>query len=216
MHMKKLFFIVCVSVLSISCDKISIETVNAFSGEYWMETSTKHMKDGEVIDSSCIWSPVSIYKKGETLYVQTECFGEPDTISENPKEMELFRERPKNIPFSENDSIETTQLPEHPIYVVIGGMIVCINHGIRVKSLPIQVESGSETVLNLKKFKAVNIQLIDPAFGESVQTIQAWYNYNPIVKNGNLLTWDIEFRDNGENMSREFDYVIHKNILYRR
>lgn len=224
--MKKSIFISLASIVIIltSCEKpISPETAKAFVGEYWMETNTYIMSGDQVTETLTHWSPVTIYMKEGKMFVQTEIFGAPDFESENPKSIEVYSERP-NFSSSKLPAIITEKTaidnPYHfHVIEVRYGTIRNLYHGICVQPLPIQVKSGSWTILNLKEFNPpVEVKLTDMA-GTLIQTMQIAYEYGPMIKNGETIIWDVEYKDdyiplNGQE--REWERIIHKNTLYKR
>ena len=229
MNCKK-FTILLVSFLAValtSCDsKVSPETANAFKGEYWMETTSTTMNGESVVDEGrTIWTPVSIYEKGGALYVQTELLGAPDTISEHPQEIQGTRERPdfasrriKTVDGEESEGIENVETSKHGAIVVMNGFILGINRGVKARTFPIKVKSGSETVLNLEAYKPIDVQLTN-ADGTALAIIKAWYEYGPMVKDGDVIKWEVQYRDNykhSSDYSAEWTHAIHKNTLYKK
>ena len=226
--MKKVV-IIMLSVLAIifaSCDgKVSPETANAFKGEYWMETTSTTMNGESAVDEGrTIWTPVSIYEKGGALYVQTELLGAPDTISEHPQGVQGTRERPfapRRVKAEDEPGgggIENVETSKLGAIVVRNGFICAINRGVNARTFPIKVKSGSETVLNLEAYKPVDVQLTDMD-GNALATIKAWYDYGPMVKNGDVITWEVQFKDNYNHNSEygsDWTHVIHKNTLYKK
>ena len=228
--MRKLLF-VFVSIAGLvltSCEKsISPETAKAFVGEYWMETTNVGVIGNEEVflNEKSSWTPVSIYEKSGKLYVQTEFYGAPDTISEHPQEIEGSHERPDFISprrilkeegdSTDNSGIETIVTTNKSVIIIRNGFILAINRGVTAKSLPIKVKSGSETILNLEAFKPVDVQLTNMD-GTKLQTIHAWYEYGPMIKKNDMITWEVELKDDYNNYLDEYDHVIHKNILYKR
>lgn len=221
--MRKISFII-LSVLALtSCEKpISPETAKAFVGEYWMETNTYIIGD-QVAETLTHWSPVSIYMKEGKMFVQTEIFGAPDFESENPKSIEVYSERP-NFSSSKLPAIitEKTAIINDPYHFhvieVRYGTIRNLYHGICVQPLPIQAKSGSLTVLNLESYKPVEVELTDVT-GTSIGKIHVWYEYGPMVKKGDTITWDVEYKDDytpSIGQEKEYDRIIHKNTLYKR
>ena len=220
-------FISLLAIVMASCNsKISPETANAFKGEYWMETTSTTMNGESAVDEGrTIWTPVSIYEKGGALYVQTELLGAPDTISEHPQEIQGTRERPdfaprrnKTVDGEEPEGIENVETSKHGVIFVRNGFICAINRGVNARTFPIKVKSGSETVLNLEAYKPVDVQLTDAA-GNSLAVIKAWYEYGPMVKDGDVITWEVQYKDNythNSNYSAEWTHVIHKNKLYKK
>ena len=227
--MKRLFLFVLpiLAVGLIGCDNISPEVANAFKGEYWMETSSTTMYKGEAIEPArTIWTPVSIYEEGGKLYVQTEMFGAPDIDSNHPKEIEGYRERPDFISPRKTKAddeepesgIEEVTGPDTARIVIINGYILSIYQGKRAQTHPIKVKSGSETVLKLEPYKKVGVMLTD-ATGNALQTIQAGYEYGPMLKEGDIITWQVDLpfeKMPSTDQSVEFDRVVHKNKLYKR
>lgn len=224
------FTLAIMSALAIvlaGCDsKVSPETANAFKGEYWMETTSTTMNGEAVVEESrTIWTPVSIYEKGGSLYVQTELLGAPDTISENPQEIQGTRERPdfvlrrvKTEYGEEPTGIENVESTNKGALIVVNGFIIGINRGVKARSFPIKYKSGSETVLNLETYQPVDVQLTDPA-GNALATIKAWYDYSPMVKDGDLIKWEVQYKDNYTHSSAyspDWTHVVHKNKLYKK
>ena len=232
--MKKhtLLLLPLLAFLLVSCDgKISPESANAFKGEYWMESTAIGIVNGteEPLSSSSTWTPVSIYEKGGKLYVQTEWFGAPYT-GEHPEEIEGTRERPdfilqRRVSAEEGDEepgegegIENVEVTNAAGIVVVNGCIIAINRGVKAKSLPIKVKSGSETVLNLEPYEKVIVSLTD-AEGNEIQKIHAWYEYGPMVKKGETISWEVEFKDDFTPPSDQgayYERIFHRNTLYKK
>jgi len=229
--MKKLSFILFVTMLLVSCDgKISIETADAFKGEYWMETTTIKIVNGEELPTNgkSAWTPVSIYEKSGNLYVQTEMLGAPDTESEHPEEIDASWERPDFIlqrkVFAEkgeeepSDGLEEINTTDNAVIRIMNGYIIATNRGVLAKSLPIKVKSGSKTILNLEPYKKMDVQ-VSSSDGETIQTVKTWYEYGPMVMENEIITWQVELVLDGYVYSsnvQKFDHIIHKNTLYKR
>ena len=228
--MRKISFIILSILALTSCEKsISPETAKAFVGEYWMETNRVYTVGTEEfpLNTYTAWTPVSIFEKGGSLYVQTELLGAPDFNNEHPEEIEGTRERPDfiaphKLPKEEGDTtaqgIENVETGPTKALYVMSGNILLISHGVRARTLPIKVKSGSETVLNLESYKPVEVELTDET-GTSIGKIHAWYEYGPMVKKGDTITWDVEYMDDytpSNGQEKEYDRIIHKNTLYKR
>ena len=228
--MRKISFIILSILALTSCEKsISPETAKAFVGEYWMETNRVYTVGTEEfpLNTYTAWTPVSIFEKGGSLYVQTELLGAPDFNNEHPKEIEGTRERPDfiaphKLPKEEGDTttqgIENVETGITSNLVCRDGNIILISHGVLTQTLPIKVKSGSETVLNLESYKPVEVELTD-ATGTSIGKIHAWYEYGPMVKKGDTITWDVEYMDDytpSNGQEKEYERIIHKNTLYKR
>ena len=227
--MKKISFILFVIIFFASCDgKISPETSKAFIGEYWMESTTIGVTNGteELLSPSSTWTPVSIYEESSKLYVQTEWFGAPDTESEHPEEIEGTRERPnfmsqRRVRATERDEepnqgggVDNVEVTNKVTIAIVNACIIAINRGVRAKSLPIKVKSGSETILYLKQYKPVEVELTDMA-GESLGKMRAWYEYGPMVQKGEKIAWDVDYKDD-YTYDTKYDRVVHRNTLYKR
>jgi hypothetical protein len=52
--------------------------------------------------------------------------------------------------------------------------------------------------------------------GTKLQTIHVWYEYGPMIKKNDMITWEVELKDDYNNYLDEYDHVIHKNTLYKR
>lgn len=229
--MKNLYtlLIAITAIILASCEKsISSETAKAFVGKYWMETNRIYTVGTEEfpLNTYSAWTPVSIYEKSGSLYVQTELLGAPDFNNEHPEEIEGTRERPDFVAphrLSKEEGDTTTQGIENvetgitSNLVCRDGNIILISHGVLAQTLPIKVKSGSETVLNLEPYKPIEIVFTNAA-GDSIGKAKAWYEYGPMINNGETITWDVEYKDeytplNDQEM--EYDRIIHKNTLYK-
>lgn len=231
--MKKTAFILFVAMLLASCDSnISPEIANAFKGEYWMKTitTTYYSSNGSIESTSAeSWSPVSIYEENGKLYVLTDNYGRPDTDTTSGASHGYilnYTDHPNyvgarcrtGVKEDDEGGIENVEVIGDPIVFLRNGMIWTVWKGIYFKSLPIKVHSGSETVLNLEPYDKVDVQLTT-AEGEILQTIKAWYEYGPMVKDGDVIKWEVEYKDDyvrPSNQDAEYDRVIHKNTLYKR
>lgn len=229
--MKRIVYISLASlVISLtSCDRVSPEITNAFKGEYWMKTNRIYTVGAEEfpLNTYSAWTPVSIYEKRGSLYVQTELLGAPDFNNEHPKEIEGTRERPDfiaphKLPKEEGDTtaqgIENVETGKKSNLVCVDGNIILISHGVLAQTLPIKVKSGSEAVLNLESYKPVEVELTDET-GTSIGKIHAWYEYGPMVKKGDTITWDVEYMDDytpSNGQEKDCERIIHRNTLYKR
>lgn len=229
--MKKLFFLYLFSltILLVGCDYVSPETANAFKGEYWMETTSTIMQGNEVVGDTprTVWSPVSIYEKKGKLFVQTNWFGAPNTQLEEMSSLyvEEYRERPDFISerrieyvVPRKDSIEIIVVDGSPQTIMMNGFIYTIHNGAYIKSLPISVKSGSETKLELKDCEPIPVEITNTT-GEYLTKIKNTYKYGPMLKNNEVITWqvDLTLTDLPEtDHSIEFDHIIYRNTLYKR
>lgn len=227
MNCKK-FTILLVSFLAVtltSCDsKVSPETANAFKGEYWMKTTTYMKYQGEVVQEPIgpTWSPVSIYEENGKLYVRTDHFGAPDTdTSEGAKHEYIVNhdDHPNYSPASYKSTEEIEPIEDDGTIrvVLMNGRIWSIRYGAYLRALPIQVKSGSETVLNLCDFKPVDVTITDAA-GIYLDVVKVRYEYGPMVKVGDSITWEVvfPFDFNRPNYGDPVDQAVHKNILYKK
>lgn len=221
-----------IALLLASCDdKISPETANAFKGEYWMKTTSYTMYEGQVTEEKGpIWSPVTIYEDGGKLFVQTDSYGAPDTdTTSNAKHGYIinYPDHPNYAPakYSSNDEpgdeeggIENVEDPIITRVFLMDGKIWTLHKGAYLKSLPIRVKSGSQTVLNLYEFQPVEIG-ITSADGIMLAVVNVSYQYEPMVKNGDVITWEVtmpfDFLKSYAN-NEHIDKIIHKNTLYRK
>ena len=229
--MRKISFII-LSVLALtSCEKaISPETAKAFVGEYWMKTSTCTVYEGNVTyERGPVWSPVSIYEKSGSLFVKTDRFGAPDTDTTSGAYHEYVIDYPNHPNYvstqknndepegSESGGIEDITDNITRVYL-IDGVLRTFRNGAELRSLPIKVKSGSETVLNLCNFKPFRIMLTD-ASGTALAEVDVAYKYGPMVKKGETITWDISLPFDflkSYSTHEQVDEVIHKNTLYKR
>lgn len=228
--MKRIFYISLASlVISLtSCDRVSPEIANAFKGEYWMKTTSCTMYDGSVTyERGPVWSPVSIYEKDGKLFVKTDQFGAPDTDTSSTAKHEYIIDYPDHPNYvsaryneeePESGGIEVVPANNITYVYLVNGFLRTIRNGAYLRSLPIQVKSGSETVLNLCNFKPFRITLTD-ASGTALAEVDVAYKYGPMVKKGEVITWDVTLPfDFLESYStyEQVDEVINKNTLYKR
>lgn len=208
-----------------SCNSnISPETANAFKGEYWMKTTTYMKYQGNIVQEPIgpTWSPVTIYEENGKLYVRTDYFGAPDTdISEGAKHEYIgkYDDHPNYAPaiYQSVDSIGNVEDDGTIRVVLMSGRIWSIRYGAYLRSLPIQVKSGSETILNLCDFKPVDVTITDAA-GIYLDVVKVRYEYGPMVKVGDSITWEVvfPFDFNRPNHGDPVDQAVHKNILYKK
>lgn len=212
----RIVFISLLAFVLASCSKISPETAYAFKGEYWMKTSTVGMYQGKEIDEvRTMWSPVSIYEEKGRLLVETNWYGAPYTGGERPRNpyVEEYQECPDNL-----GGIKDVVINGGPITVIRNGFLYTVKGDDYIKSEPIVVKSGSSTVLVLKDFKPVKIEIAD-AEGTSLGKISVKYDYGKMIKKGNEITWQVDL--DLSNMPQfencvNYDRVVHKNILYKK
>lgn len=229
--MKKSIFISLASIVIIltSCEKsISPETAKAFVGEYWMKTTVCTMYEGNVTsERGPVWSPVSIYEEDGKLYVRTDNYGAPDTDTSSTAKHEYiidYPDHPSNVGARyheeepESGGIDVVPANNITYVYLVNGFLRTIRNGAYLRSLPIQVKSGSETVLNLYDFTPFKVTLTD-ASGIYLAEVDVAYKYGPMVKKGEVITWDVTMPfDFLESYStyEQVDEVVHKNTLYKR
>ena len=223
MKIRTLLLLPLFTLILASCDsQISPVATDAFKGEYWMETTNIGVIDGveEPLTAKSTWSPVSIYEKDGGLYVQTELLGAPDLGNEHPVEAEGTTERPNFIKpnrLQAEDSVPSS--PAMDIFRIISGYIILESHGVMpVRTLPIKAKSGSAKVLNLEPYEPVEAA-ITGADGQVIVMIHAWYEYGPMVKNGETITWEVDYRDDytpPSELGVNYDRIIHRNVLYKK
>ena len=231
--MKKLSFILFVTILLASCDKpISPETSKAFVGEYWMETSTVTMKGDKVVNDALSpkWSPVKIYEENGKLFVRTNFYGAPylSDDSTHAEPVEVYNERPNFVSprraladdgddEGEGSSIEDIVIQRTEM-IIMNGNITVNRNGTFLKSEPIKVKSGSSNVLELEKFTPVAVHVTDVE-ERDIGTVKCTYEYGPMVKKDDVITWKVDLLlDNlpSNEHVEGADHAVHKNILYRR
>ncbi len=213
-----------VSFVMMSCNQISPEAKTAFIGEYWMETKPVEMCGDQVIYEfeHARWSPVSIYEENGKLWVRTNWFGAPylSDDAEHAKVVEEYRDRPDFLPRkSQKDEIDSVTVTNgKPIVILQNGLMYTVRNGAYWQSEPIEVKSGSSTVLELREFTPVDVTVTN-FDGTYLATVPVKYTYGPIVKNDEELSWQVELdlsqmpeSLNGANVDR----VVHRNILYKR
>ncbi len=228
----KLLLLPLLAFFLVSCDgKISPETANGFKGEYWMKTTVCTMYQGQVTEErGPVWSPVSIYEEDGCLLVRTDRFGAPDTVTTSGVKHEYILSYPdhpnyihpsKNGDVLENLMLDSTEIIPVNITVylyLVDGFLSTIRNGAELRSLPIKVKSCSATVLNLYDFKPFRVALIDSNW-KFLAEVDASYKYGPMVKNGDVITWEVTMPfDFLESYSahEQVDKIVHKNILYKK
>lgn len=231
--MKKSIFISLASIVIIltSCEKsISSETAKAFVGEYWMKTNVCTMYEGNVTsERESIWSPVSIYEEDGSLYVRTDRFGAPDTDTTSTAYHEYVTNYPDHPNYVSTQRKENDTEGSEPVGIediidnvtrvyLMDGALRTIRNGAELRSLPIKVKSGSETVLNLYDFTPFRVTLTD-ASGIYLAEVDVAYKYGSMVKKGEVITWDITMPFDflkSYSTHEPIEEVIHKNTLYKR
>lgn len=228
--MKKLsvFIIVCATIILASCNGISPETSKAFVGEYWMKTTVCTMYEGNVTsERGPVWSPVSIYEEDGKLYVRTDNYGAPDTDTSSTAKHEYIIDYPDHPNYvgaryneeePESGGIDVVPANNITYVYLVNGFLRTIKNGAYLRSLPIQVKSGSETVLNLYDFTPFKVTLTDPN-GVYLAEVDVAYKYGPMVKKGEVITWDVSLPFDflkSYSTHEQVDEVIHKNTLYKR
>lgn len=230
--MKKISFLLfSIVILALtSCEKsISPETAKAFVGEYWMKTTVCTMYEGNVtLERGPVWSPASIYEENGSLFVKTDRFGAPDTDTTSVANHEYVIDYPDHPNYvithkndddpegSESGSIENITDNITRVYLMDGALRT-VRNGAELRSLPIKVRSGSETVLNLCDFKPFRVTLTD-ASGTYLAEVDVAYKYGPMVKNGEVINWDVTLPFDflkSYSTHEQVDEVIHKNTLYK-
>ena len=231
--MKKLsvFIIVCATIILASCNGISPESSKAFVGEYWMKTTVYTMYEGNVAsERGPVWSPVSIYEEDGKLYVRTDNYGAPDTDTSSTAKHEYIIDYPDHPNYvgtqkNEGDTDGSDQgsgiddiIDNVTRVYLMDGALRTFRNGAELRSLPIQVKSGSETVLNLYDFTPFKVTLTD-ASGNYLAEVDAAYKYGSMVRKGEVITWDVTMPFDflkSYSTHEQIDEAIHKNTLYKR
>ena len=231
--MKNLYtlLIAITAIILASCNGISPETSKAFVGEYWMKTTVCTMYEGNVTsERGPVWSPVSIYEKDGSLFVRTDHFGAPDTDTtsaayheyvtnypDHPNYVSTQRKEDDTDGSDQGSSIEDIIDNVTRVYL-IDGALRTFRNGAELRSLPIKVVSGSETILNLSNFKPFRITLTDDT-GIKLAEADVAYKYGPMLKKGDVITWEVTMPYDflkSYSTHKQIDEVIHKNTLYKR
>ena len=231
--MKNLYtlLIAITAIILASCNGISPETSKAFVGEYWMKTTVCTMYEGNVTsERGPVWSPVSIYEKDGSLFVRTDHFGAPDTDTtsaayheyvtnypDHPNYVSTQRKEDDTDGSDQGSSIEDIIDNVTRVYL-IDGALRTFRNGAELRSLPIKVVSGSETILNLSNFKPFRITLTDDT-GIKLAEANVAYKYGPMLKKADVITWEVTMPYDflkSYSTHKQIDEVIHKNTLYKR
>ena len=71
--------------------------------------------------------------------------------------------------------------------------------------------------MNLEPYEPVEIAFTNAA-GESLGVIHAWYEYGPMVKKGETISWDVDYKDDLKRLDQsvEYDRIVHRNVLYKK
>ena len=200
-----------ISLFAISCENTN-PIFNDFIGEYEMTTEVIPIYgDTEIDFLPLVKSNVTIYEEKNKLFIQTDNFGMPFAYEENLTPFEVGSEQPEND--NSNSTLEDITVHTSAI-VMMNGLIHSIVQGVLAKSLPVQVKNVAHTKLTFNSSDSFEVTITDIT-GERFTTIDCHFEYDPIFKQNETLTWELalilhqSINDGGAEMTA----IRYKNIL---
>lgn len=200
-----------ISIFAISCENTN-PIYNDFIGEYEMTTEVIPVYgDTEIDFLPVVKSNVTIYEEKNKLFIQTDNFGMPFVQGDNPIPMEDENQQPESD--NTNSNLENVVVNTSAIYIK-NGLIYSVFQGVSVKSLPIQVKSVENTKLRMDNSKPFEVKLVDMT-GDHVTNIAQHFEYDPIFKQNETLTWELALRFHQpiKEGDAELTYIRYKNVL---
>lgn len=199
-----------ISICAISCDNSNMSNSD-FIGEYEMTTEVITVyNDAEFDDNPIVKSNVAIYQEQNKLFVQTDCFGIPFIYGEDFNPSEIENQQPDDN--SNSNIVDVT--PNTSVVVIVNGLVRSFVYGIAPESLPIQVKSVTATKLVVKNSKPFEVTITDYA-GERKANINCHFEYEPIFKQNETLTWELSLIPHQpiKDGTAEIMAIKYKNIL---
>lgn len=208
--MKNIFLFLCV-LLMCACN--SINPVSDIEGEYLLSAKWTTYING-VEDLTHIWRPDSAfrYKNNELLwakkseewyhnprtltifkdngvsYVTNTIIGEPDTLLQIIDGKFIGK---RNMPMV-TDGVEPMSCSKH-VHFWENGLIICHYNGIRhFQSLQTKIVERKNNSLVLAKSNPFECGYYDE-YENFIGYLNVQYNYDPIVVNGNRISWHAEY-----------------------
>ena len=199
-----------ISICAISCDNSNMSNSD-FIGEYEMTTEVITVyNDAEFDDNPIVKSNVAIYQEQNKLFVQTDCFGIPFIYGEDFNPSEIENQQPDDN--SNSNIVDVT--PNTSVVVIVNGLVRSFVYGIAPESLPIQVKSVTATKLVVKNSEPFEVTITDYA-GERKANINCHFEYEPIFKQNETLTWELSLIPHQpiKDGTAEIMAIKYKNIL---
>ena len=201
--MKKLLFLVAMVAVFASCEKNKMESYD-WEGVYTVETTNEvvyadgtreiHI-DYETQAPFVFSSEMTIYKRGGTLYAQTQYFGTPDTTLRGVYYCINAPQRRIPMNSTEEDGLGPVIEEQTPSIFMVNGMVY-IKHGNKLYTAPIpaKAKSSSPNTLAFYPSQSFDIAMI-PNYSEldpiHFDMVNCQYIFGDMQKTGNEITWDI-------------------------
>ena len=207
--MKRNTLIICFCIFAlmfVACDR-GENYFHEWEGEYTMETHSF------VIDSNgneghsfpTIFSTISVFFKGNNIFVSTNHFGKPNIDLENAEQYEETLIPSTNYIM---DSVSGVY------YVCRDGYIVTINElNEEIKSKPIPVISATANQLFFKNSELFELYYTD-ADGIIYVSDKSYFTYSSIHKEDERYIWDIELKISKPSSS--FAGIRYHNVLTKK
>lgn len=208
--MKKILSILIIALFTAGCDN-NILSHNDFVGEYEMKSEiTAVYGETEYSEQSSASSVVTIYKEKNKLFVQTDHFGMPFLHGDNP--ISLEEEKEEQTSENQGTNIENVTVKTCTTYIE-NGLIHRVFQGELVKSLPIQVQYANSSKLVMKNSEAFDLTFVNIT-GDVLASMPIHFEYGPIIKQNDVLTWEIALTPIHPNSDRDIYIAIrYKNVL---
>lgn len=202
--------LVIILIFAISCDNSNLSNSD-FIGEYEMTTEVITVyNDAEFDDNPIVKSNVAIYQEQNKLFVQTDCFGIPFIYGDDFNPFENENKQPDDNP---NSNIVDVK-PNASVVVIVNGLVRSFVYGTAPESLPIQVKSVTATKLVVKNSEPFEATITDYT-GERKANINCHFEYEPIFKQNETLTWELSLIPHQpiKEGTAEITAIKYKNIL---
>lgn len=206
--MKKLLFLVAMVAVFASCEKNKMESYD-WEGVYTVETtgeivytdeSREVMRDPVQPNPVVFSSEMTIYKRGGTLYAQTQYFGTPDTTLRGVYYCINAPQRRMPMNSTEEDGLEPVIVSYQPTIFMANGMVY-IKHENKVYTAPVpaKAKSSSPNTLTFYPSQPFDVAMIPSGFNSNYteldpahfDMINCQYVFGDMQKTGNEITWDI-------------------------
>lgn len=202
--------LVIISIFAISCDNSNLSNSD-FIGEYEMTTEVITVyNDAEFDDNPIVKSNVVIYQEQNKLFVQTDCFGIPFIYGDDFNPSKIENKQPDDN--SNSNIVDVT--PNTSVVVIVNGLVRSFVYGTAPESLPIQVKSVTATKLVVKNSEPFEVTITDYT-GERNANINCHFEYEPIFKQNETLTWELSLIPHQpiKDGAAEITAIRYKNIL---
>lgn len=241
--MKKLLFLIAIVAVFVACEKSKSMDAYDWEGAYTLETTSEVVyADGtreflvDINDAVSVFSnEMTIYKRGGTLYAQTQYFGTPDTTLQGaywcyaPQRRMLMNSMANDS--AANDSVEplpTVIVVENRSHIFLwNGFAYIKKHGnLYAAPIPAKAKSSSPNTLAFYPSQPFDIEIIPNGFNSNYaeldpanfDIVTCQYIYGDIQKSGNETLWDItlhlnysaDFKAQGNDIVL---YIFHNKVI---